>query len=513
MRNLASAAMLVAALCAAGSAENITLTIYHTSDIHGWIMSRAAVWNKEDPKRVAGGFAALSSLVRATRGQKLLFDSGDWFQGTPEGALSRGQSVVDLFNAAGFDAVLVGNHDFDYGQERLRELVTALKMPALGANIRDAKTHARVAWLSPPLIKKISGVRVGIFGLTYPDMKSMAFAKNIEGLEFTRAVDEARLAVEELRKKGATVVIALTHLGFESPEMGQFEGDQTLAREVPGIDVIMGGHTHKFIKEPPRVNGALITEPGIGLTAVDKVTLEIDPKTKRAVSSKGELVNLWIDRTGEDPGILKTVRADQAEADRVFSMVIATAAETLDRSRDSESAMGDWFTDCVRAWSGADIGFTNGASIRGGIPVGPVTLRTIYNIMPYDNRMVKLTMTGAQIQETIDHGAGLGWEMLQESGAEFSYNRGRPEGRRISKLEIGGKTVDPTASYTLATNDFIVKGGESFTSFSRAKQEFSDELVRDVIRRCAEKDRLIKAPPRGRMISLEDNGGTEKRAR
>ncbi|MBI3553967.1 MAG: bifunctional metallophosphatase/5'-nucleotidase [Elusimicrobia bacterium] len=506
-------ALLLASCPALASAENIKLTVFHTSDVHGWIMARPAFWYKEDPKRMVGGFAALSSVVKAERGPKLLLDSGDWFQGTPEGYVSRGGVAVDLLNALDYDAVVVGNHDFDFGQERLRELIGGLKVPALAANIRDAKTHSRAPWVKPWIVKEVAGVRVGVFGLTYANMRAMTFPENIEGLEFRCAVDEAKDAVAELKKEGATVIIAATHLGFESPEFGKFEGDQTLARKVPGIDLIAGGHTHKLVFDPPHENGTLITQPGNTLSNVGKVVLEIDPKTKKVVSSKGELVTLWIDQAGEDPEVLKLVKRAGDEVSKAFDVVIGTAAETVKRERGAEGAMGDWFTDCVRDYAGTDIALSNGSGIRADIPAGPITLRTIYNVMPFDNRLVKLTMTGKQVEEAFDHGAGLGGEMVQESGAAFSYSRGKPSGERVSHVLVGGKPLAPSATYTLETSDFLVSGGDGFASFKQAKQEPTKVLLRDVIRRCVEKSPLVKAPAMGRMISLEDTGGTEKRAR
>jgi 2',3'-cyclic-nucleotide 2'-phosphodiesterase (5'-nucleotidase family) len=498
------------------AAENIRLTVYETNDIHGWIMARPASWNKEDPKRMAGGFAALANVLKQEQGPKLVLDAGDWFQGTPEGSVSRGKTLVPLLNAVGYDAVEIGNHEFDNGEKELKGLISQLKMPVLAANLYDAKTHQRVAWAKPWIIKDVAGVKVGIFGLLTTKMHQLAFADNIKGLYFRREADEAKDAVKALKEAGATVIIAVTHVGFEAPQYGKFEGDQTIASEVPGIDLIVGGHTHTRVTDPPHdpKNGTLITQAGTGLTQVGKAVLEIDPATKKVVSSKGELETLWIDKTGEDADVLALVHGDQAEVSKAFDVVIGTAAEALMRDPAGEGAMGDWMTDCERHFGRADISLLNGGGIRADLPAGPVTLRSIYNIMPFDNYAVQLVLTGKQVQQTLDYGAAMNKEMVQTSGVSFSYARHKPDGQRVSKILVGGKPLNPDAKYTLETIDFLIKGGDGYTALAQARrQEPSQTLLRDVLRGCVEKEGLVKAPPSGRMISLEDSNGTQERSR
>jgi 5'-nucleotidase/UDP-sugar diphosphatase len=516
MRTQALVLGLCLLLSSFAAGQNIHLTVYETNDVHGWIMARPASWNKEDPQRMAGGFAALANVLKQDPGPKLVLDAGDWFQGTPEGSVSRGKTLVPLLNAIGYDAVEIGNHEFDNGERELRGLIAQLKMPVLAANVYDSKTHQRVPWAKPWIIKDVAGVKVGIFGLLTVKMHQLAFADNIKGLYFRREADEAKDAVKALKEAGATIIIAVTHVGFEDPKYGKFEGDQTIASEVPGIDLIVGGHTHTRVTDPPHdpKNGTLITQAGTGLTQVGKAVLEIDSNTKKVVSSRGELETLWIDKTGEDADVLALVRADEAEVTKAFDVVIGTASQALMRDPAGEGALGDWMTDCARGFGHADIALLNGGGIRADLPAGPVTLRSIYNIMPFDNYAVHLVLTGKQVQQTLDYGAAMNKEMVQTSGVSFSYARHSPEGQRVSKILIDGKPLKPDAKYTLETIDFLIKGGDGYTALAQARrQELTKTLLRDVLRGCVEKTRLVEAPTAGRMISLEDANGTQERSR
>ncbi|MBI5631435.1 MAG: bifunctional metallophosphatase/5'-nucleotidase [Elusimicrobia bacterium] len=495
-------------LAGASGAESLKIFVYHTNDIHGWIRSRPASFYQADPSRLIGGAAVLSNVLKKEAGPKLLIDAGDWFQGTPEGSLSRGESAVEIFNALGYDAVAVGNHDFDFGEARLKELSGMAKIPVLAANIYR-KDGQRVAYLKPWIVKEVAGVKVGIFGLTTTHMRQLTFPENFAGLEFRREVEAAREAVKALRARGATVIIAATHVGFESPDMGPFEGDQTVASQVEGIDLIVGGHTHTPLRVPVRdaTYGTLITQAGSTLSQVGRVTLEIDPKTKKVAASRGELLDLWADEWGEDPGVLALSGKYESRVKAIFDVVVATAAARLSRNREGESSLGDWMTDCERSWARADIAFQNGGGIRADLEAGPVTVRDIFNVMPFDNYVVRLSMKGALVREILDYGVGRSKGMLQVSGVEFSYDRDGAQGRRAAAVLVGGRPLDDEASYEVATIDFMVKGGDGYTPFALAqKQENTKTLLRDVLRECARKQGLIAVPSGGRLRSGPGRG-------
>lgn len=498
LRAVFAAALLLGAR--ASAAEPIKITVFHTNDVHGWIMARP---DKLQTNRMIGGAAALASLIGKETGPKLVLDGGDWWQGTPEGSLTKGEAVADVFNAVGYDAIVIGNHEYDDGAESLRALIAKMKMPVLSANTFGADGKL-VPWVRPWIVKEIAGVKVGIFGLTTSRMRGLAFKTNIAGLEFRREVDAARDAVKALKKAGATVIIALTHVGLEK-EDEKFEGDQAIAREVPGIDLIVGGHSHTFLNRPIQGdNGTLIVQAGQYLQKAGRATLTIDPKTRKVTASSDELVELWPDRVGEDP-VVKAVVARHMEAvGKVFETVIATAPAAMSREQERESALGDWMTDCYRETLGVDAALQNGGGIRADLPAGPVSLRSIFNIMPFDNALVRLEMRGADVRAALDHGVGLG-RIIQMSGAAVEYYRPKPAGQRIVSVSIGGSPLDDEKTYSVSALDFMTSGGDGYSSFERfVSSESTGVRARDMLNECARKKAVMVAPAAGRL-KLREN--------
>ena len=197
---------------------------------------------------------------------------------------------------------------------------------------------------------------------------------------------------------------------------------------------------------------------------------------------------------------MKVVGRYSEEAGKIYDVVVATAAVSLMRNNEAESALGDWMTDCSREWAKSDIAIQNSGGIRADMHAGPVTLRHLYDIMPFDNRVVNLTMSGRLVREVFDHGVGKSKGMLQVSGASFSYGRDKGPGARVSSIFVAGKPLDPKASYAVSTIDFLTNGGDGYTPFSLAeKKDVTRVLLRDVLRLCAEKHPLITTPPGGRM--------------
>ena len=481
----------------------IRITILHTNDIHGWIMPRAAAFYKRNPRRLIGGAAALAAYAKKIKGPKLVLDAGDWFLGTPEGSLERGRAMAGVLNSVGYDALEAGNHEFDYGEKSLSELIKALHAPVLCANVYRAEGR-RAPECRPWIVKEVSGVKVGVFGLLTPYMKGRTAPENIAGLSFRRPSDEAKDDVAALRKEGATVIIALTHLGFESPDGPPLEGDQTLASEVAGIDLIVGGHSHTALQKPVRdaAYGTLITQAGAYLTRVGVATLEIDAATKKVLRSSDRLVDLWLDETGEDPATAKAVAGLSEEVKRRYDVVVATAQASLSRNRDGESPLGDWMTDCERAWTGVDLAILNGGGIRGDIEKGPVTMRRIHDAAPFDNHVVTLVMKGKDLRSLLDHGVGLG-AVAQVSGAKLSFHRGAPAGKRLETVSIGGRALVDGSTYTVASVDYLVHGGDGYAAFKSAESEnFTKTSLQEVLKWCALKQARIEAPPAGRLLPL-----------
>jgi 5'-nucleotidase len=501
------AILLVAALAAAPSAlpakdapAPIVVSVYHTNDVHGWIMSRA---DKFQADRQVGGAAALKALIDKDPGAKLVLDAGDWWQGTPEGSLTKGEAVAEVFNAVGYDAAELGNHEFDAGLAALKALIGKMGMPVLAANIYgpDGK---HVSWTKPRIVKEVDGVKFGIFGLLTSHMDKLEIPAKLEGLTFRREVDEARDQVAALKKEGADVIIAVTHVGFEAPDAPSFEGDQTIAREVAGIDLIVGGHTHtplyKAWRDPK--HGTLIVQAGSYLAKAGRTTLTIDPASHRVSASSDELIDLRPDRLGSDPAVKAIVDRRVADLGAAFKLVVATATADLNRGvGERESGLGSWIADCFKDLTGVDAAIINGGLIRADIPEGPVTLRRLFEAVPFDDAVVKLKMNGALLRSGLDHVIGSP-KIAQIGGMTAEISPLKPRHERLGAMTVGGKPLDDAKTYSVATLDFIADSYAEFSSSESA--EHTGTLARDALRVCAEKQKTISPPASGRLKALGD---------
>jgi 2',3'-cyclic-nucleotide 2'-phosphodiesterase (5'-nucleotidase family) len=347
-------------------------------------------------------------------------------------------------------------------------------------------------------------VKFGVFGLLTSHMDALAFPEHIKGLTFRREADEARDQVAALKREGADVIVALTHVGFESKTKAPFEGDQTLAREVPGIDLIVGGHSHTFLKRGFREpkSGVLITQAGCYLVKAGLTTLKIDRGTHKLIGASERLVALDPSR-GTDKAVQAVVDRQESEVGRVFARAVATATVRMVRAQAGESGLGSWMADCYRARTGADVAIQNPGGIRSDVAAGPLTLREIFSVMPFDNRLEKLTMTGAQLRAALEHGVGPG-RVAQLSGALVRYRPSGPAGHRLVSVEVAGRPLDDAKTYTVATLDFLVSGGDGYAQFKGLPDERTGLLARDALRACAESQKTVAPPPPGRLTAVED---------
>ena len=481
-------------------AKTIRLRIVHTNDIHGWMMARP---EKKQQNRMIGGAAALASVIKSERkkGPTLALDAGDWFQGTPEGSLPRGAAMAEIFNAIGHDAVVLGNHEFDYGQDVIEELVAKVSVPVLGANVTRASTEKTVEYVSSSILKTVGGVKVGIFGLVTSNVPNLVFPNSVSGLVFENEILVAQRLVADLKERGAEIIIGLNHVGQEGPDRPPFEGDRALAAAVPGIDVIVGGHTHDAIPIPrPEPSGTLIVNAGSYLKTVGVVTLDFDTESHTIISKSGEVRNLWLDEVGEDPEIKKIVERYEQKIGRELDVVISRAEVDLPQDRKRLSPAGAWLTDCVRKWTKTDVVIQNAGGLRSGLSKGPVRYRNMFEVMPFDNYLTTLYMKGSSILKALEHGVSFAPHIVQFSGLEMTWDDDRPRGKRVQKVMVRGRRLRDNETYSVTASDFMINGGDGDKSFAEGVDKVTTrDLVRDVLSWCARRYSPITMPDLSRV--------------
>ena len=488
------AAFVAALLGAAGCSGRRVVTLYHTGSIHGRI----------GPDGATGGFAALARAVNGS-GPRLLVDAGNWFEGTPEGMLSRGSDVVGLMNEAGYDAAAAANQEFVFGQDNLRRLAAGAKFPVLASNLYLAGGDARPDYVKGSALKNVGGVTFGIFALVSPRLALMTNPRDVAGLRVRRPLDEAREQIEGLRKAGAEVVVALSHVGWERPDEADdgapFEGDRFLAENLPGLDVLVGGRCPKDSPSSVRseTTGVLYVCTGGDLKEVGAVELSVTGG--RVASAEARLVPLSAER-GEDPSIKRLVEESSARADRELSVAVATAAVPLEAGRWSESALGDWAADCMRSRSGAELALLNSGALRSSLERGPVTRRDLFALMPFEDHLVVLGLTGRQIRDALEAGLSSALGRLQVSGLSVVYDPSAAPGRRLVSASGPGGPLQDARGYSVAVNEYLASGGDGFAGLTAAlSSEDKGERLRDAIEACARKGASIKPPDPGRLMA------------
>jgi 2',3'-cyclic-nucleotide 2'-phosphodiesterase (5'-nucleotidase family) len=495
---------LVATFLAAGCAHQRsgTLTILHTNDQHSQFAPAPATWVQKEPKPLIGGMVALENQIRkakATYKATLLLDAGDFMTGTPiaklrvEGAL--GGAYVQMLNHMGYQALTIGNHEFDEGQENLFRLINLADYDVLSANLY--KNDQLVA-KKPYAIYKISGLRVGVIGLTLTELFEMTAKKNLDGIRVLDPAESAQKAIDEIDGK-TDLIILLTHMGVEA--------DRDLAQKVRGADIIVGGHSHSRLNKPIIENGVIIVQADSKSRYLGR--LSIDVAKDAVIRHEYALIPCWVDSVAQpDPILTETVKeySDQINAD--YGRTIGQLKTDWQRDSQGESNIGDYIADVMRKAAGADFALINSGGIRKEMAAGPIKKLDIVEILPFTNSLVTFACSGEEllkiVQTNVVAAARQEPGILQISGLSYQY-RISPGGLvEINTVLINGKPVDLQATYLGATIDFVLFGQtDRYFGFTPAgKTENTNLLLSDVVMAHIEAEPSVESKIEGRIVRL-----------
>jgi len=440
---------------AAAGAEPVRITFLHFNDV-----------DSMDAAPGRGGVAELATLLareRATATHSITTFGGDTISPSVLSGMTGGAHMIDLLGTLGVDVAVLGNHEFDFGPAVTAARIAESRFPWLGTNVLDGQGRPAVGAVAS-LLRPVGGVTVGFFGLLTPYTRTSSSPG--EGIMFAPIVETAARAVADLRRQGADVVVALTHQHLAD--------DRLLAREVPGIDLILGGHDVAAIDLLEE--GSLIHKSGAGGRYLGVVDLLVDRKDQGGKVTVSVLPSWRVVPTVDavpDPAVTARVESWQAKLEAGLDEAIGTTATDLDLRqsvvRGREAAFGNLVADALRARLGADVALMNGGGIRGDrvIPAGTaLTRRHVMSALPFANRIVHVEVTGAALHAAlehavsgVEHGAG---RFVQVSGLAFTYDPEAPAGQRIRRIDVGGARLDPAGSYRVATIDYLARGGDGF---------------------------------------------------
>jgi len=439
--------------------EDPTVTIFHTNDVHGRFL----------PSGTAIGICTIATILEETP-NAILVDAGDTFHGIPFATLNRGMDVVNLMSAAGYSLFTPGNHDFNFGQDRLLELRNAATFDFISSNVyRDG-----ALLLDGVTVREINGLTIGFFGLAHPGTYYLTNPNNIVGITFADPVQSARNAVAELQELEVDLIVALTHLGSGARSDYRVDGWAiTVAEEVDGIDIIIDGHSHNLHTEGLLVNGTLVAQAGDHGRNVGRVDITVyDGEifiTAGYISRDYAVENFAPNAAIE--ALVEEILAYQSE---IMDIVVAYLPQTLYQAeiRSAEMPLGNLIADAVLWTSGADIAFTNGGGIRDILPAGYVTKGDIITVLPFGNYVVTVEATPAVLWAAMENGVSAlpgGGRFPQISGFSFTFAPDAEVGERVQSLSIDGVEVDKNdteTTFVLAINNFMAAGGDDYGMFT-----------------------------------------------
>jgi 2',3'-cyclic-nucleotide 2'-phosphodiesterase/3'-nucleotidase len=502
--------MLLAAafLAASLAADTTTIPVLATTDMHGNLLG----WDYFTAKPAARGLAKVATLIKQARAENphtILIDNGDTIQGTPleavhqagvrDGKADRPDPMVTAMNRLGYAAMAVGNHEFNFGPKNLARARDESKFPWLSAN-----TIGGTAPFPASTIVTVAGVRVGIFGITTPNIPVWEKPEHIVGLRFEPAVEAARRAVAELRPK-CDVVIGAVHAGLTPKDGAQNENmADSIARAVPGIDAMIFGHTHYDTPEMV-VNGVLMTQPGRWAERLSVIRLDLAKENGswRVVSKSARLVKVTAE-TPDDLEISAIAKPYHDAAEAWLNTRIATSPKALSASRGriEDTAIIDAVNQVQLAMAKADVSFTAAFNPRARIPAGPVTVREIAALYPYENELYAVEGDGAMVKAALENSARYylscpdpactkgpltnrsmpGYNFDIAAGVSYEIDLSRPPGDRIVNLRYQGQPLDPARKLRIAINNYRYGGSNGFTMFRGAPIAWrSGQEIRDLV--------------------------------
>lgn len=497
---------------AAGSAktfERIEITLLFTNDFESAYEPTPAFW-RDDMARI-GGVAQLASLIeqqRAAAPNSFLFDAGDIFTGTLA-KLTQGAVSFELMMTMGYDAMVIGNHEFEYGWQSFAEQKNRVSFPVLGANLFYKNTDHPYA--QPYSIIERGGVRIGVIGVLGQDAATALVPSHIAGLDVRDPIATVRHYVAQLREQ-VDLVVVLTHQGLTAPMQTDDEADPSvqrgnaanlaLAGAVPGIDVILAGHTDAGTPTPiehPETHTLIMQTFGQG-QHLGVLRLTLDAQTGRRLGHHGQLVAVNADELVPAPDVLAKLERFRAEHPTIYTEV-GKSGDALVRKYYRESDIGNLFADILRLGTGADVGLMPSGALRKDLSAGSIRRVDLLDAFPFEDRVALVDVTGAVLRQIIEQGLSLQRGLLQVSGMTVDYDSTRPSGKRLVQIAVNGKPLVPTATYRVATLEILAQGGDAYTQFKQASHtDITQQRFATLLEDHFHAAGMVNQPARGRLI-------------
>lgn len=505
--SLAVAATGAFSLRTARAGSGTRLHILHINDMHSRLEPvTASDGTCRSPALEAGdchgGAARLATAIRQRRAALaaegvpvLTLDAGDQSQGTLFYTAHGGKAEIEMMNLIGFDAMTLGNHEFNRGPEALAAMLAMAEFPVVSGNTVVEAGHPLARLVHDRLVIARGDLRIGILGVTTPDTALLSSPG--PSVRFTDPSAHLRDAVARLRAEGVRIIVVLSHLGFAA--------DRALAAEVAGISLIVGGHSHTLMSNTvpgaPAYATVVASPSGRAVPVLQAyafsrylgdLAVEVDADGA-VVLATGDTIALAAGAYPEAEDVAARIAALAGPVEALRTKRVATLDAAVDGSRAScrrgACAMGNLVADAMvarMAAAGVGIALTNAGGLRGSLAAGPVTLGDVLTVLPFQNTLVTLEVTGATLIAALEHGVGAVEEgsgrFPQVSGLRFRLDTAKPPGAgRVSAVELrrsdGWVHIDMSAPYAIVTNSFLARGGDGYAMLASMPHTAYDTAI------------------------------------
>ncbi len=446
------AAAAVAIASYSDDSSDDSFTIIHTNDTHCFFEGDGGV-----------GFPTVTALKEEYSKKTTVFtvDAGDFLQGNSYGTVTTGEGSIEIMNTIGYDLTVPGNHEFDFGFDIFLERTKQLNFPVICANLVYADTGESI--FDEYLVLERGGVKVGFFGLLTTETLYTTMDGNMGNSEVTDPIAAAKRMVALLEKKNVDKIVAVGHLGVSKE--GYVTSDE-LCKNVPGIDIFIDGHSHTEMEDGKVCDGSIVLDESdtvIASTGCYLHNIGIITSGPNGISAK-----LYREPALSNATVSAAIDSVVTMVNEELKMVIGSTEIDLvgERNliRNGETNLGDLVTDAMRSATGADVAIINSGGLRTSIPAGDITLKSVYDVMPFLNFTYTLDVPGSVLWEEMEYslkliGATKGG-YLQFSGMTVTYDPSAAEGHKVVSIKVGDAEVDKDATYNLVTIDFLAKGGD-----------------------------------------------------
>lgn len=481
----------------------IHLTFLSTTDEHGHLLPEETIMPNKRGKQ-AGGFAYLANTIDEIRQENpntILTSSGDFFQETPISEIFNGKPVIEAMNKMKYDAMELGNHDFDFGVPKVVNLIKESEFPVLGANIVEkdnslSPNPPTASFVSPYILKNVGGVTVGIVGVDTPDVPNLTCRHYVDNYRFLQPKETLQRFIPEMKAKGAEIIVTLPHQGLKE--------DVKLAKEVPGIDIIWSGHSHEFLEKPIQAGDTIIGQAGCYSQALGRLDIWYDPNQKKITKSEYKLIPVDPEKMKANQEIAQLIEKYNNQTEAILSQLIGFSNIELRHSTGKAGNLDNYVLDRLKSSAKADLALMNAKAVRHSLQEGPLTVGDLYKIFPFHTNIMSMDLTGTQIKKLLERSAAYNDErtLYVSNGAEVVYDTGKPVDSRLISVTLNGKPILDNQVYRVACDTFLAQGGLGYLEFLEGKNIMEMGNVKDALQEYIKQETPINPQEETRITDL-----------